>query len=799
MKKILGGLSVILLIGITLRSITGQQLKADDNVQQTTEFSVTTVESIGSSEAADLVPAEEISEEQPGEIPVIPENSKDDPIEESVSEDTTSLETSTDSSSEESVESSSSLSEESSTKPSSSSSSSSGTSPTKSSSSTSGSSQSSSNSSSTSSTSSSSTEPTASSTSSSSEPPTSSEEEPEGPDPKYPPILPGPNLSDEESSVVLPNVNSSIYSSSNAFSNTAGLDLDSAYKAGSFADSELKGFELPLLSSFEDKRQAALIYEGIKQLSVDQEESLTNEAFVSGIYERAVQRDISSLTEEEVAEEKLQPGDILYLTKDDHKICAGLYLGDGYLISVKDPSDDETEEAETEENTESEESVESTESTENKEEKTSTKKKTSKKATSKTKTKESSESKKKESKDTEEETNKEANEQTNEENNQETEEAEESEEDIDKTDKLVVQQTTDRDSDGKWHVLRETSNELTSYGQELLKEYPASMKFTASQQTQKFVETIGEDAQRLGQEYDVFASVMIAQAILESGSGTSGLSVAPYYNLFGIKGNYKGNAVNMATQEDGGGGNMYTIQSAFRAYPNYAASLGDYVELIRGGISGSENYYQDVWRSKAKNYLRASEKLTGKYATDTSYHRKLASLISVYHLTEYDRQQVQAETPLNGTGNETGIFIKGKNEIPAEYADLMKYQDYNGVNYNTSGSYPVGQCTWYAFNRVAQLGKSVDDFMGNGGEWGTKGRALGYEVTQKPKVGRLISFAPGVAGSDPRYGHVAFVEAVGPNGILISEGNVYGGTVISYRVITNDLALSNSVSYITPK
>lgn len=787
MKKILGGLSVILLIGITLRSITGQQLKADDNIQQTTESSVTTVESIGSSEAADLVPAEETSEEQPGEIPVIPENSKDDPIEESVSEDTTSLETSTDSSSEESVESSSSLSEESSTKPSSSSSSSSGTSTTKSSSSTSRTSQSSSHSSSTSSASSSSTDTTASSTSNSSEPPTSSEEEPEGPDPKYPLILPGPNLSDEESSVVLPNVNSSIYSSSNAFSNTAGLDLDSAYKAGSFADSELKGFELPLLSSFEDKRQAALIYEGIKQLSVDQDESLTNEAFVSGIYERAVQRDITSLTEEEVAEDKLHPGDILYLTKDDQKICAGLYLGDGYLISVKDSSDDETDEEETAENTESEEPAESTESTKNKEEKTSTKKKTSKKATSETKTKESSESKKKETKDTDKETNKEA------------EEAEESEEDTDKTDKLVVQQTTDRDSDGKWHVLRETSNELTSYGQELLKEYPASMNFTASQQTQKFVETIGEDAQKLGQEYDVFASVMIAQAILESGSGTSGLSVAPYYNLFGIKGSYKGNAVNMATQEDGGGGNMYTIQSAFRAYPNYAASLGDYVELICGGISGSENYYQDVWRSKAKNYLRASEKLTGKYATDTSYHRKLASLISVYHLTEYDRQQVQAETPLNGTGNETGIFIKGKNEIPAEYADLMKYQDYNGVNYNTSGSYPVGQCTWYAFNRVAQLGKSVDDFMGNGGEWGTKGRALGYEVTQKPKVGRLISFAPGVAGSDPRYGHVAFVEAVGPNGILISEGNVYGGTVVSYRVITNDLALSNSVSYITPK
>lgn len=71
-------------------------------------------------------------------------------------------------------------------------------------------------------------------------------------------------------------------------------------------------------------------------------------------------------------------------------------------------------------------------------------------------------------------------------------------------------------------------------------------------------------------------------------------------------------------------------------------------------------------------------------------------------MTEYDRQQVQAETPLSGTGSDlgNGIFIKGKNEIPEEYAKLMKYEDYNGKNYNSSGSYPVGQCTWYAFNRV---------------------------------------------------------------------------------------------------
>ncbi|MBO1306128.1 glucosaminidase domain-containing protein [Enterococcus sp. 669A] len=330
---------------------------------------------------------------------------------------------------------------------------------------------------------------------------------------------------------------------------------------------------------------------------------------------------------------------------------------------------------------------------------------------------------------------------------------------------------------------------LTEYGQSVVAEYPASKDFQANEGTQKFIDSLSEDARTLGLEYDVFASVMLAQAILESGSGSSGLSVAPYHNLFGVKGTYQGQSVSFATNEDRGNGELYQIQSAFRRYPNYAASLGDYVTLLRGGISGNDAFYQNTWRSKAKNYLNATYSLTGSYATDTEYFQKLNSLIAVYHLTEYDRPKA----------NDSSVFIKGKEEIPVGYKERMKFPDYDGKNYNSSGSYPVGQCTWYAFNRVKQLGKSVDDYMGNGGEWGINGKRLGYEVSHQPKAGWLVSFTPGSAGSDARYGHVAFVEAVGPEGILISEGNVYGGTIISYRVIGNDLAQSNLVSYIKPK
>lgn len=344
--------------------------------------------------------------------------------------------------------------------------------------------------------------------------------------------------------------------------------------------------------------------------------------------------------------------------------------------------------------------------------------------------------------------------------------------------------------EGKVTIKRLNQVKLTPYGEELITAYPASFEFTINPNTKVFIDQLAQEAQRLGQEYDVFASVLLAQAILESGSGSSSLASSPHYNLFGIKGSHQGKSVILPTMEDKGNGELYEIQSAFRSYGSYKSSMEDYIQLIRGGITGDPTFYQEVWRSEAKNYLRAADALTGSYATDVNYHKKLNSLIAVYELTQYDQAISQ--------GTETGIFIQGVEQIPEEYRTLMHFPTYNGRDYNHSGSYPVGQCTWYVFNRVHQLGGQVDEYMGNGGDWGATGRRLGYQISQTPKAGSMISFSPGTAGSDARYGHVAFVEAVGPNGILISEGNVYGGTTISYRVISNELALSNHVTYIFP-
>lgn len=100
---------------------------------------------------------------------------------------------------------------------------------------------------------------------------------------------------------------------------------------------------------------------------------------------------------------------------------------------------------------------------------------------------------------------------------------------------------------------------------------------------------------------------------------------------------------------------------------------------------------------------------------------------------------------------------------------------------DSGNAYDYGQCTWWAYVRRHQLGLPVGSFFGDGAQWANSARAHGYRVDQSPSVGAVIVFAPGQDGASPLYGHVAIVEAVYGNRVLISESNVRGLGVISYR------------------
>ncbi|OYW72048.1 MAG: N-acetylmuramoyl-L-alanine amidase [Aerococcus viridans] len=146
---------------------------------------------------------------------------------------------------------------------------------------------------------------------------------------------------------------------------------------------------------------------------------------------------------------------------------------------------------------------------------------------------------------------------------------------------------------------------------------------------------------------------MIAQAILESGWGASGLASAPNYNLFGIKGDYEGESVNVYTLEDDGSGNYYQITAEFRKYPSYRESLTDYVDKMVNGLTWDSEFYSPTWKSNTTSYTDATSYLTGTYATDTRYGTKLNSLITNYNLTQYDTAAGSSTSVEAGIGGST--------------------------------------------------------------------------------------------------------------------------------------------------
>ena len=179
----------------------------------------------------------------------------------------------------------------------------------------------------------------------------------------------------------------------------------------------------------------------------------------------------------------------------------------------------------------------------------------------------------------------------------------------------------------------------------------------ASTAATQFLRNIIPAAQNVARGKDIYTSVMIAQAALESGWGTSSLSKAPNHNLFGVKGSYNGQSVNMQTLEDSGGQNYYSIQADFRKYSSYQESLEDYADKIVNGISGAPLFYSGAWKSKTNSYQDATAYLTGRYATDTAYGSKLNRIIEQFGLTKYDTEtavNMAEEIASNETTTTTG-------------------------------------------------------------------------------------------------------------------------------------------------
>lgn len=166
---------------------------------------------------------------------------------------------------------------------------------------------------------------------------------------------------------------------------------------------------------------------------------------------------------------------------------------------------------------------------------------------------------------------------------------------------------------------------------------------------QAFIDQIGWSASEVAASNDLYASVMIAQALLESAYGTSGLASAPNYNLFGVKGSYNGQVVYMATKEYVNG-QWVTMNEPFRKYSSYWESFQDHANVLRStSFSTGDYHYAGVWKSNTTSFYDATAYLTGRYATDPNYGAKLNSLINTYNLTRFDTPSTGSATTTTST------------------------------------------------------------------------------------------------------------------------------------------------------
>ncbi|MDR0796463.1 MAG: glucosaminidase domain-containing protein [Tannerella sp.] len=154
--------------------------------------------------------------------------------------------------------------------------------------------------------------------------------------------------------------------------------------------------------------------------------------------------------------------------------------------------------------------------------------------------------------------------------------------------------------------------------------------FAHSQRTaniDKYINTYKQLAIEQEQKYKIPASIKLAQAILESGAGTSYLSKEAN-NHFGIK-------CHVEWKGDRAYKDAEIRNECFRKYKSIADSYEDHSRFL---IERSR--YERLFTLKTTNYTEWAKGLQEcGYATDKGYANKLISLIERYQLYQYTNVQ----------------------------------------------------------------------------------------------------------------------------------------------------------------
>lgn len=284
--------------------------------------------------------------------------------------------------------------------------------------------------------------------------------------------------------------------------------------------------------------------------------------------------------------------------------------------------------------------------------------------------------------------------------------------------------------------------------------------------TDEYIATMGPIAQADFSRNGIFASVTLAQSIIESGWGKSGLTQKAN-NMFGIKcsSNWDGECINMQTGEYGSSG-YYTINSNFRKYSSIEDSVNDHSLFLK------ENpRYPNAGVFDATTFAEQIRAIhSAGYATDPNYSSTIINTIEMYDLDKWDvPTNVSSDLCYTGEGEWT---IRTVAPSSSDVAFTRKSNN-------------RGQCVWYAQARAYEvilelaergilteaqatsIGDKLFSIYADAGNWieASSGILPTSTNINDLEAGAIISWK-----KSEGYGHVAFIEEVTSDSVTITEG-----------------------------
>jgi LysM repeat protein len=228
------------------------------------------------------------------------------------------------------------------------------------------------------------------------------------------------------------------------------------------------------------------------------------------------------------------------------------------------------------------------------------------------------------------------------------------------------------------------------------------------------------------------------------------------------------------------------------AISGYTTQAGDTVQSVAAKFGVSEDSIR--WANNLTvDSIGGGKALTIPGTTGIVYTVKsgddLAGLASKY---QADKDRIVTYNDLELTGLKVGgrIVIPGGVLPASERPGYVAPNRYNGgITISTvratvfgGNGYAYGYCTWYAFNRRAELGRPIGSNWGNAVSWASYARAAGFRVDKTPEAGAVFQTGGGYSG----LGHVGVVERVNADGSIdVSEMNYAGWNIVSNRHITD--------------